>query len=70
MFISGISSPAFENKFSVGTDVVRIQTYFFAHFYKQGTHRPQAGVPGFLKLFLCRRLCVVCVCVCVHVRVH
>ena len=33
-----------------------------ASIFKPGERRPQAGAPGFLKLFLCERL-YVCVCV-------
>ena len=32
--------------------------------FKPGVRWPQAGVPGFLELFLCRRQ-YVCVCLCV-----
>ena len=40
-----------------------MQTYYSLCLY---TRRAQAGTPGFLKLFLCRRLYVcLCVCVCV-----
>ena len=43
--------------------VIMIHSYII----KPGAHRPQAGAPGFLELFLCGHQ-YVCVCVCLCVR--
>ena len=46
--------------------VVNNIPYSYVQIFKPGACQPHAGTPGFLELFLCRRLyAFVCVCVCV-----